>query len=68
MFKSEEWAIWLKTNEPVKVIQLFGEDTAEIQKQDSSTINVSISELKKKKNCTCNRSKKYPFCDGTHAS
>lgn len=67
MFKNGEWVLLLDQQIPAQItkIEVY---TVELKLQDGKTIITNIDNIKKKKNCTCTKSKKYPFCDGSHAS
>jgi CDGSH-type Zn-finger protein len=67
MFKSNEWVMILNQQIPAQIDNIEG-STVELKLQDGKTIITNIDNIKKKKNCSCNKSKKYPFCDGSHAS
>ena len=66
MFKSDEWVVLVNLNVPAQYIRTV-DNWVQVKLQDGEIMSTDISNIKKKKNCSCNKSKKYPFCDGSHA-
>lgn len=66
MFKNDEWVVLVNLNVPAQYIKTV-DNWVQVRLQDGEIMSTDISNIKKKKNCSCKKSKKYPFCDGSHA-
>lgn len=66
MFKDNEWVMLLdKTT--FGQVQSYTEESVIIKLQSGEVITTDISNIRKRKNCVCNKTMSYPFCDGSHS-
>lgn len=66
MFKDNEWVQVINLGIAAQFIST-ADNWVKVRLSDGEILSTDISNIKKKKNCTCNKSNNYPFCDGSHS-